>query len=129
MPLARIDLIEGKPADYRRTVGEVIYQAMLDTLKVPKGDRFQVITEHAAENLVFDPNYLGVSRTADCIFIQVTLNAGRTMEVKRAFYKAVADGLHERLGLRREDVLINLVEVGKGDWTFGNGIAQYDPGT
>ncbi len=129
MPLARIDLIEGKPADYRRTVGEVIYQAMLDTLKVPKGDRFQVITEHAAENLVFDPNYLGISRTADCIFIQVTLNEGRTMEVKRAFYKAVADGLHERLGLRREDVLINLVEVGKGDWTFGNGIAQYDPGT
>jgi len=88
-----------------------------------------VITEHAAENLVFDPNYLGISRTADCIFIQVTLNEGRTMEVKRAFYKAVADGLHERLGLRREDVLINLVEVGKGDWTFGNGIAQYDPGT
>ena len=129
MPLARIDLIEGKPADYRRTVGDVIYQAMLDTLKVPQGDRFQVITEHAAENLVFDPNYLGVSRTADCIFIQVTLNEGRTMEVKRAFYKAVADGLHERLGLRREDVVINLVEVGKGDWSFGNGIAQYDPGT
>jgi 4-oxalocrotonate tautomerase len=129
MPLARIDLIEGKPADYRRAVGEVIYQAMLGTLKVPQGDRFQVITEHAAENLVFDPNYLGVSRTADCIFIQVTLNEGRTMEVKRAFYKAVADGLHERLGLRREDVVINLVEVGKGDWSFGNGIAQYDPGT
>ncbi len=129
MPLARIDLVQGKPADYRRAVGEVIYQAMLDTLKVPQGDRFQVITEHAAENLVFDPNYLGVSRTADCIFIQVTLNEGRTMEVKRAFYKAVADGLHERLGLRREDVVINLVEVGKGDWSFGNGIAQYDPGT
>jgi 4-oxalocrotonate tautomerase len=125
MPLARIDLLQGKPADYRRTIGEVVYQAMIDTLKVPKDDRFQVITEHAAENFVFDPNYLGISRTADCIFIQVTLNAGRTAEVKQAFYKAIADGLHERLQVRREDVLINLVEVAKENWSFGNGIAQY----
>jgi 4-oxalocrotonate tautomerase len=129
MPLARIDLIQGKPASYRQTVGDVVYQAMTATLNVPANDRFQVITEHPAENLIFDPAYLGISRTQDCILIQVTLNAGRTMELKRAFYRAVADGLHERLGVRREDVLINLVEVGKGDWSFGNGIAQYDPGT
>ncbi len=129
MPLARIDLIQGKPASYRQTVGDVVYQAMTATLNVPAHDRFQVITEHPAENLIFDPGYLGISRTQDFILIQVTLNAGRTMELKRAFYKAVADGLHERLGLRREDVLINLVEAGKGDWSFGNGIAQYDPGT
>lgn len=127
MPLARIDLIEGKPATYRQAIGEVVYQAMLDTLKVPANDRFQVINEHAAENFIFDATYLGVSRTPDCIFIQVTLNEGRTMEVKRAFYKAIADGLHSRLNLRREDVLINLVEVTKGNWSFGNGIAQYDP--
>ncbi len=129
MPIARIDLIAGQTAEFRRGLGEVVYEAMLQTLKVPANDRFQVINEHAAENFVFDPNYLGIARTAGCIFIQVTLNEGRTMEVKRAFYQAVADGLHERLGVRREDVLINLVEVGKGDWSFGNGVAQYDPGT
>ncbi len=129
MPLARIDLIEGKPASYRQTVGDVVYQAMTATLNVPANDRFQVITEPPEENFIFDPAYLGISRTQDCIFIQVTLNSGRTMELKRAFYRAVAEGLHERLGLRREDVLINLVEVSKGDWSFGNGIAQYDPGT
>ena len=129
MPLARIDLIEGKPVEFRQELGEVVYDAMLATLKVPPKDRFQVINEHKRENLIFDREYLGVSRTDGCIFIQVTLNEGRTMEVKRAFYKAVADGLHERLGVRREDVLINLVEVSKGDWSFGNGVAQYDPGT
>ncbi len=129
MPFARIDLIQGKPAAYRKTISEVVYQAMLETLKVPKNDRFQVITEHPAEDFIFDPTYLDVERTSDCIFIQVTMNEGRTMEVKRAFYKAIADGLHHRLGLRKEDVLINLVEVTKGNWSFGNGIAQYDPGT
>ena len=125
MPLVRVDLVQGKSADYRKAIGEVIYDAMIKTINVPKDDRFQVITEHPAEGLLFDPNYLGIQRTADCIFIQVTLNEGRTVEMKRAFYKAIADGLHDRLKLRREDVVINLVEVKKENWSFGNGEAQY----
>jgi phenylpyruvate tautomerase PptA (4-oxalocrotonate tautomerase family) len=125
MPLARVDLVQGKSADYRKAISEVIYDAMIKTINVPKDDRFQVITEHPAEGLIFDPNYLGIQRTADCIFIQVTLNEGRTVEMKRAFYKAIADGLHDRLMLRREDVVINLVEVKKENWSFGNGEAQY----
>jgi 4-oxalocrotonate tautomerase len=125
MPLVRIDLIEGKPAEYRAKVGEVVYQSMLSTLNVPEHDRFQVITEHRKESLSFDRDYLGVHRTDDCIFIQVTLNSGRSVELKQKFYKAVADGLHEAVKLRREDVLINLVEVAKENWSFGNGEAQY----
>ena len=127
MPLARIDLVEGKSADYRRTIGEVVYDAMVTTINVPKNDRFQIINEHPATNFVADPTYLGVARTADCIIIQVTLNEGRSVELKRAFYKAVADGLHERLGISRGDVFISLVEVRKEDWSFGNGVAQYAP--
>jgi 4-oxalocrotonate tautomerase len=125
MPLARIDLAQGKSADYRRTVGEVVYDAVVAALNAPKDDRFQVITEHPADGFIVDPNYLGIRRTKDCVFIQLTLNEGRTLDQKRAFYKAVADGLHQRLGLRREDVFINLVEVRKENWSFGNGEAQY----
>src|ERR1700741_2665128 len=125
MPLARIDLAQGKSADYRRTIGDVVYDAMVETLKAPKDDRFQVVTEHPANDLIADPPYLGIQRTKDCIFIQMTLNEGRTVDQKRAFYKAVADGLHQRLDVRREDVLINLVEVKKENWSFGNGEAQY----
>ena len=125
MPLARIDVPTGKSADYRSTIGEVVYNAMLSVLNVPKNDRFQVINEHSSGQLVIDPTYLGIERTKDAIIIQVTLNEGRTVDMKRAFYKAVADGLHERLGLRREDVLINLVEVKNENWSFGNGEAQY----
>jgi phenylpyruvate tautomerase PptA (4-oxalocrotonate tautomerase family) len=125
MPLARIDLAEGKSADYRRTIGEVVYDALVEVLKAPKNDRFQVITEHPAANFIFDPSYLGIQRSKDCVFIQVTLNAGRTVDQKRAFYKAIADGLHERLSLRREDVLIVLVEVSNENWSFGNGEATY----
>ena len=125
MPLARIDLVQGKSPEYRRMIGDVVYEAVVSELKAPEGDRFQVITEHPAGDLIADPRYLGINRTADVVFIQVMMNVGRTLEQKKAFYKKIADGLHERLGLRREDVLINLVEVGKENWSFGNGIAQY----
>ncbi|OJZ68793.1 tautomerase family protein [Mycobacterium paraffinicum] len=125
MPFARIDLAEGQSDDYRQTIGDVVYTAMVDTLGVPEGDRFQVINEHRAQNFIFDPEYLGINRTNDCVFIQVTLLAGRTVEKKSAFYKAIADGLHERLGMRREDIVINLVENTKENWSFGNGEAQY----
>ena len=125
MPLARIDLVQGKPAEFRRTVGDIVYEAMVEALKAPTDDRFQIISEHPADAIVADENYLGVRRTQECIFIQLTLNAGRTVEQKKAFYKAVADALHVRLGLRREDVFINLIEVQKENWSFGNGIAQY----
>ena len=125
MPLVRIDLARGKSVDYRSTIGDAIYVAMIETLGVPKDDRFAVIAEHSAEGLVFDTTYLGIARTADCVFIQVTLTEGRTVDTKRAFYRAVADGLHARLGLRPQDVFINLVEVKKENWSFGNGEAQY----
>src|SRR5882757_3173955 len=123
MPLARIDLPAGKSAEYRTAVGDVVYTAMVTALNAPKDDRFQIISEHS--HLIIDPSYLGIERSKDAIVIQLTLNEGRTVEQKKAFYKAVADGLHERVALRREDVVINLVEVKKENWSFGNGIAQY----
>jgi 4-oxalocrotonate tautomerase len=125
MPLVRIDLLEGKTPEYRQQVGQVVYDAMLEALGVPKNDRFQVITQHSKAGLQFDRAYLGIERSDDCVFLQITLNAGRTLDAKKRFYKAVADGLHEKLKLRREDVFINLVEVQKENWSFGNGEAQY----
>jgi len=125
MPIVRIDLVEGKASEYRKQVGQIVYRAMIEALGVPKDDRFQIIAEHSKEDLQFDRDYLGIHRTDDCIFLQITLNSGRSLETKQRFYKAVADGLHEGLGLRREDVFINLVEVQKENWSFGNGEAQY----
>jgi 4-oxalocrotonate tautomerase len=125
MPLVRIDLAVGKTVEHRHAIGQVIYDAMLKTLNVPKDDRFQIIAEHPAEGLIFDPNYMGIRRSKDWVCIQITLNEGRTLDQKRAFYKAVADGLLILLDMRPEDVLINLVEVRQENWSFGNGEAQY----
>ncbi len=125
MPLVRIDLVRGKSAEYRKALGEIVYQAMLDVINVPKDDKFQIITEHAPDELNFAESYLGNRYSQDIIFIQVTLNAGRSVEMKKAFYKRIVDCITAQLHARPDDVVINLVEVAKENWSFGNGIAQY----
>ena len=125
MPLVRIDLAKGKPPDFRKQAGEIIYNAMRETINVPENDKFQIITEHAADEINVPGSYLGNSYTQDILLIQITLNAGRTVEMKQALFKRIADDLHDELKVRREDVVINLVEVAKENWSFGGGVAQY----
>ena len=125
MPLVNIHLLQGKPAEFRRKVGEIVYQTMVDTINVPLKDNFQIITEHDRNGLVYDSEYLNIQRTDGIIVIQITLNEGRTTERKKEFYKRVTERLHEELEIRREDVFISLIEVKKENWSFGNGIAQY----
>ena len=125
MPLVRISLMEGKGASFGKQVGQIVYQAMMATLNVPAKDHFQIITEHSRDTLIYDPEYLNVARTDGIIVIQITLNEGRSVDMKKAFYDMVADRLHAELQVRKEDVLISLVEVTKENWSFGNGLAQY----
>jgi len=125
MPLVRISLREGRSADVRRAIGEAVHRALVETINVPAADRFQVIAEHPADGLVYDPGYLGIDRTDAMVFVQITLNAGRTVEQKKALYARIVQLLAERPGLRPQDVLINLVEVPRENWSFGNGEAQY----
>ncbi len=125
MPLIRISLREGKSEAYRRALGEAVHRAMVETINVPALDRFQVITEHSSSGLIYDPAYLGIDRTDDVVFVQITLNAGRSVEQKRALYARIATLLAENPGVRPQDVLINLVEVPRENWSFGNGEAQY----
>jgi len=125
MPLVRIDLVAGKSFEFRKTLGEIIYQAMREVINVPANDKFQIITEHATGEINVADNYLGNTYSKDIVLIQITLNAGRTVGMKKAFFKKIADDIHAQLKLRRDDVVINLVEVVKENWSFGGGIAQY----
>jgi 4-oxalocrotonate tautomerase len=128
MPLVRIDLSKDTPANVVQTISDVVYEAMVEFTNVPKNDRYQIITRHGGDELVYPTEgYLGVTYTPNIVFIQVTWSSGRSIDVKKAFYKAVADNLHTKAGLRKEDVWINLVSVEREDWSFGNGEMHYAP--
>ena len=125
MPFVRIDLMRGKSIEYRKTIGEIVYNAMRDVIDVPKDDKFQVIAEYPVEAFNVSASYLDNDYSKDLILIQITLNAGRSVEQKKAFYKRIVDDMNSQLNVRPQDVVINLVEVAKENWSFGSGIAQY----
>ena len=125
MPLVRISLHAGKSDEYRRAIAEGIHRAMVEKLAVPEQDRFQVITEHGSDALIYDPAYLGIQRSDDIVLVQITLSAGRKPTQKRDFMSRAAALLAQNPGLRPQDLFINLVEVAWENWSFGEGKAQY----
>jgi len=125
MPLVRVALRKGKSPDYKRAILERVYGAMREAFNVPEDDRFMLIDEYEAEDFVYSPSYLGIARDDDLVIIQITANNTRTIEQKKAFFAAIAERLSRDPGIRPENIFINLVEVAKENWSFGNGIAQY----
>jgi phenylpyruvate tautomerase PptA (4-oxalocrotonate tautomerase family) len=65
-----------------------------------------------------------VNRSEDIVIIEITLNAGRTVEIKKNLYAGIAKRL-EALGVRPDDVIMLLIEVTKENWSFGGGRATY----
>jgi phenylpyruvate tautomerase PptA (4-oxalocrotonate tautomerase family) len=125
MPLVRVSLRRGKPDDYKKAIGDGVYRAMREAFNIPEEDRFVVVSEHSESEFQFSRTYLDIARSDDLVIIQITANNGRTVEQKKALFARIVELLSEKPGLRKEDVFVNLVEVAKENWSFGNGVAQY----
>jgi len=125
MPLVRISLREGKSEQYRRALGDAVHQAMVEAIDAPPQDRFQIITEHSATDLIYDPSYLGVERSDNIVMVQITLSAGRKPGQKRKLFQRMAEIMAKNPGLRPQDLMISLVEVAWENWSFGNGESPY----
>ena len=125
MPFVRISLRQGTSPQYRKALADGVHRAMVEAIAIPADDRFQVITEHSPDALIYDPQYLGVRRSERVVFVQITMSFGRKPQQKRKLYKRMSEILAESPGLPPQDLLINLVEVAWENWSFGNGEAQY----
>jgi 4-oxalocrotonate tautomerase len=128
MPLVRISLREGKSEEYKKVLADGVHRAMVEGADVPAQDRFQIITEHPAGGLIYDPTYLGITRTDDIVMVQITLSTGRKLAQKRKLIKRMAEILQENPGVKPSDLTVNLVEVAWENWSFGNGELQYTVG-
>jgi 4-oxalocrotonate tautomerase len=128
MPLVRIDLSKSAPAERIRIASEAVYKAMIEVANVPVQDKFQVVTRHESDEIIYpQEGYLGMRYSPDLIIIQVTWVAGRSVDVKKRFFRSIADEIHERAKMRKEDIWISLVDSSREDWSFGNGEMQYAP--
>jgi phenylpyruvate tautomerase PptA (4-oxalocrotonate tautomerase family) len=127
MPLVRIDIPEGKSETWIRAVADGVHAALVATGTVPDADRFQTITERKPGRLIADPHFQGFARGPDFSLVQIFWSQGRSNDIKRGLYAAIARNLAADPGLRGDDVMIALVESTRVDWSFGGGIAQYVP--
>jgi phenylpyruvate tautomerase PptA (4-oxalocrotonate tautomerase family) len=125
MPLVRITLARATAPEARRAIADGVHRALVETANVPADDRFQVVHEAGPEDLIWDPGYLGIQRTG-VVIVQVFLNQGRTVEVKQALYARLAEHLGAA-GVPRGNLLVNLVEVPRENWSFGDGTMSYPP--
>jgi phenylpyruvate tautomerase PptA (4-oxalocrotonate tautomerase family) len=125
MPLVRVSLRQGKSDEYKRAIGDGVYRALRETFTVPDEDRFVTVSEHSESEFQFSKTYMDIARTDDLVILQITASNTRSIEQKKALFARIVELLSEKPGLRKEDVFINLLEVAKENWSFGNGIAQY----
>ncbi len=125
MPLVQFYLRRGKSPEFLKSMADAVHQALVTAASVPEDDQFQIIHQLERESLIANATYGGVSRSEDVIIIQITLNTGRTLEVKKALYAEIARVLQADLDVRADDILISLVQVGREDWSFGGGRATY----
>jgi hypothetical protein len=123
MPLVRIDAVT---ADQQRltAIGDAVHAALIDAFGIPADDRFQVLRGGAGDQIGYDPGFLGIERDDGVVFVQVFLRRGRTDGRKRAFYRALAKHA-TAAGVEPRNLVVTLTENGLGDWSFGNGEAQY----
>ena len=124
MPLIHISLRAGKPAIYRQAIFDGLYQAMREALDVPEDDQVMTITEHEATNFRYGSAY-GIARSADLVYIQITVFSTRTAEQKKALFERIAERLGENPGIRAEDVFVVVLDATNENWSVGLGLAQF----
>ncbi|MFE3174249.1 tautomerase family protein [Amycolatopsis sp. NPDC059090] len=129
MPLVRIDVLSEPNAGHLPAIGEAVHQAMTETIDVPADDRFQILNSHTADRLRYDPDYFGVHRDDDIVYIAITLRAGRTNDQKTALYRRATELIAESTGIEPRNVFFSLTENHEVDWSFGEGVAQMLPST
>ena len=125
MPVSRVALRKGKSAAYKKAILDQIYEAMLETVHIREGDRFQTVTEHDAAEFGYGADFLGIHRSDDLVQIQIFWSPGKSAAVKQAMYKAIVARLEKNPGVRPEDVMICVFEAPAENWSFGNGETQF----
>ncbi len=127
MPLVRIDLIRGRSPESVRAIADTIQQSLIDVLKIPERDRFQIVTQHDADEIFALDAGLGFQRTSGAVIVHIFTQRGRSQEEKQQLYRTLSENL-AGVGVDGKDLFISYFENGPEDWSFADGRAQYVEG-
>ena len=124
MPLLRFDVVVGRSSAELTALLDACHRAMVTAFKVPERDRYQIVHQHSAPNMIMQDTGLGFERTDKVVFIQVTTRP-RSREMKELYYRLTVEELGRACGIAPTDVMINLVTNTDEDWSFAHGRAQF----
>lgn len=124
MPLMKIDMIKGRQQEEIEEILEISYRVMLDAFDAPVGDRYQIVSQHEPFEMHILDTGLGFERSKNILVFNLVTRP-RTTEQKTTFYENLVEALNSKLGIRREDIMINLVVNDDEDWSFAFGKAQF----
>jgi len=125
MPLAKIHVLEGR-YDERRlgNVSRAVQDALINILKIPSDDFFQIIHEHPRNRFLHTPSFLGMKYSDDFIVLEVAFISGRPKETRLALLKELNQRIVAGAGISPDDVMIQLSEAPGENFSFGQGLAQ-----
>jgi hypothetical protein len=124
MPLLKCDLIEGRDPQSIQQLLDVAHRAVVTALGVPERDRYQIVYQHPAHELIIQDTGLGLERSDNVIVISIT-SRYRTVERKQKLYKTLVEELESHCGIDPQDIVVSLVTTEDADWSFGCGEAQF----
>ena len=127
MPLLQFDVIQGRSESELKMLLDAAHRAVLAAFKVPERDRYQIVQENKAYQMVFEDTGLGLQRTDNLVMVRV-FTSPRSDEQKHFFMAELAREFKENCGIEGSDLMITFITNDKGDWSFGNGVAQYITG-
>lgn len=120
MPMVQIDLRRDVFEEKGTAISKAIHAGLMEGLDMPEDDLFQIFRPHDDGEIVFSPDFAGVDRR-DLVLLRITMVHMFPVDTKSRMYSALATHL-EAAGVRHEDVLICVVEVGFEDWYAGTPI-------
>ncbi|MDR1568524.1 MAG: tautomerase family protein [Streptococcaceae bacterium] len=128
MPLIKIDLVRGKSDEEIEQILNSIHQAVLIAFNVPKGDRYQIVTQHDENEMILLDTGLGFTRDTKNQIVITVISRKRKTEAKTIFYKLISKLLYNDCQIEPKNILISFVENSDADWSFGFGEAQFITG-
>lgn len=111
MPLVRIEIIDGKTKEYKAQLMEGIHQALVRSLQIDDGDRFQRLYEISSEDFERNPG-----KSDRFTMIEITMFKGRSREQKAKLYEEIVSELGRRLSIEATDIFIVINEPDDENW-------------
>ena len=125
MPVAKIHVLEGRYDEQRFTdMSRAVQEALIEVLKIPPDDFFQIIHELPRNRFLHTPSFLGMKYSDDFILLELTFISGRPKETRLALLKELNARVVAGAGISPDDLLIQLSEGPGENFSFGQGLAQ-----